>query len=578
MTSHMKKVILIILSAFLFRLFLIDGIAQTSFHKSAAYDDSAKIAKGESLFNQNCIDCHNFRQDGIGPQLGGLTTIASASWIQHFIKNPEKIIRSGDKRAQQLHKKFKVIMPSFPSLKDDDLKNIVAFLNTQKLPSAAETTEKGNEIKNPVPEPIKVSNLVVGLEMIAVFPPTIGAEQLPRTRITKLDYQPKTGNLQVLDMRGKLYQLDHNKPRLYMDMEKLQLKLITKPGLGTGFGSFAFHPDFNNNGLLYTTHTEPSRSAKPDFAYADSIKVTLQWVLSEWKADNPHDTIFTGKSRELLRVNMVQVNHGIQEITFNPLSKTGDEDYGLLYIGVGDGGAVENGFPSLAHNLQNIYGTVLRIDPRGNNSTNQQYGIPKNNPFVKSADSHVLKEIYAYGFRNPHRITWSSKGKMIVSNIGHGNIETVNLVDPGNDFGWPIREGNFFVNPYGNLNKVYPLPANDHIYKITYPIAEFDHDEGKANSGGFEYTGSALPQLKGKFLFGDIPSGRLFYFDISDVKPGKQATVKEWKIKINGMPKTLKEACGSERVDLHFGKDSKGELYILTKADGKLYKLVNATM
>ena len=112
---------------------------------------------------------------------------------------------------------------------------------------------------------------------------------------------------------------------------------------------------------------------------------------------------------------------------------------------------------------------------------------------------------------------------MLACNIGQGNIESVNLIMPGHDYGWPIREGNFVLNPYGDLNKVYPLPANDSIYKVTYPVAEFDHDEGKAISGGFEYWGTAIPQLKGKYLFGDIPSGRLFYIDMADVKQGKQA-------------------------------------------------------
>jgi hypothetical protein len=83
--------------------------------------------------------------------------------------------------------------------------------------------------------------------------------------------------------------------------------------------------------------------------------------------------------------------------------------------------------------------------------------------------------------------------------------------------------------------------------------------------------------LKGKYVFGDIPQGRLFYIDLAQVKQGRHALVKEWKISINDSLKSLAELCGSKRVDLHFGKDARGELYILTKADGKLYKLVSAT-
>jgi glucose/arabinose dehydrogenase len=164
---------------------------------------------------------------------------------------------------------------------------------------------------------------------------------------------------------------------------------------------------------------------------------------------------------------------------------------------------------------------------------------------------------------------------MFVSNIGHGNIESLDLIAAGHDYGWPVREGTFVVNPYGDLNKVYSLPSNDSIYKITYPVAAYDHDEGKAISGGYEYWGNKLPELKGKLLFGDIPSGRLFYVDMADLKLGKQAPIHEWKISMNGSEKTLKELCGSDRVDLHFGRDSKGELYILTKADGRVYKLVS---
>jgi glucose/arabinose dehydrogenase/mono/diheme cytochrome c family protein len=575
----MKKIFLIIASAFVFRLFLISCISATSFDETiSSENDSATIARGEAIFKQSCSGCHNFRQDGIGPQLGGLTTLVSKQWIARFINNPQKVINSGDKRAVELFKKYKVVMPSFTALKEDELNSVVAYLSTQKMPAPVVTKGNGNELANPIPEKIKVSNLVGGLAIVTTFPVSSERNELPLTRITKLGFQPNQNNLFIVDLRGKLFQLRNNKPTVYMDMALLQPKFIHKPGLATGFGSFAFHPQFASNGLLYTTHTEPANSATADFAYADSIKVAMQWVLKEWKADNPRDTVFSGKGRELMRVNMVTAIHGVQEITFNPLSKAGNEDYGLLYIGVGEGGSAESGFPFLTHSTEKVWGSILRIDPRGNNSRNKQYGIPKSNPFAKSQNPRVLKEIYAYGFRNPHRITWSSTGKMLVSNVGHANIESLNLVLPGRDYGWPIREGAFVIDPYGNLNKVFALPSNDQAYKITYPVAQFDHDEGNAISGGFEYTGKALPQLKGKFLFGDIPSGRLFYVAVADLKPGKQATIKEWKMTINNTPKTFREVCGSNRVDLHFGQDRQGELYLMTKADGKLYKLVSAEL
>ena len=546
--------------------------------KNGISTDSLTIAKGEASFDQYCGGCHNFKQDGIGPQLGGITNSASADWIRHFINNPKKIIEAGDARALQLSKRFKTTMPSFEFFTDDQVQGIIAFLNVHTQPGK-QTKEKGNEIKNPVPEPIPLSGLEAGLQLVAQVPPSSDSGKMQLTRITKLAPQPTTGNLFILDLRGKLYQLQHNKPQVYMDIAKLRPAFINEPGLATGFGSFAFHPQFESNGLLYTSHTEAhTKAKKADFGFADSIKVTVEWVLMEWKTTTPAAPVFSGTGRELFRVDMVTGIHGVQEIAFNPLAKPGDEDYGLLYIGVGDGGSVENGYPFLAHSREKPWGAILRIDPAGSNSANRQYGIPPGNPFVKGQNANALKEIYAYGFRNPHRITWTRSGQLLACNIGQANIESVNLIQPGHDYGWPLREGNFVLEPDENMERVYPLPANDSIYHFTYPVAEYDHDEGAAISGGYEYWGAAIPQLKGKYLFGDIPSGRLFYINLADIRQGKQAPIKEWKATINGKTKTLKELCGADRVDLHFGADARGELYILTKADGKVYQLTGAVI
>ena len=107
-------------------------------------------------------------------------------------------------------------------------------------------------------------------------------------------------------------------------------------------------------------------------------------------------------------------------------------------------------------------------------------------------------------------------------------------------------------------------------------MVEFDHDEGKAISGGFEYLGQAVPALQGKYLFGDIPSGRLFFVSVDALQQGHQAPIQEWKIALKGNVKTMKEISGADRVDLHFGRDEQGEIYILTKPDGKIYKLTKA--
>lgn len=531
--------------------------------------DAASIATGQTVFAQHCSACHNFKQDGIGPQLGGLTTAVATDWIRKFIRDPQGMIASGDDRAQQLFQKFKTYMLPYGHLTEEEINGIIAYLHTQKTPLKIAYEAQSPELTDPIPDTIPLSGLVVDLELITQFPAS--AEETPLARITKLDSRPDIPGLFVVDLRGKLYRLQGKKTEVYLDMARLKSDFIPQPGLGTGFGSFAFHPDFARNGLLYTTHTEPPATAKADFAYADSIPVTLQWVLSEWRTEKPGSFPFSGTSRELLRINMVSGIHGVQEIAFNPTVKPGDEDFGMLYIAVGDGGSVENGYIWLADNPGTAWGKILRIDPQGRNSANGKYGIPPANPFVRNGQG--LGEVVVSGFRNPHRITWLRDGRMLATNIGHQHIEALYLVSPGQFCGWPIREGSFVINPFGDMDKVYPLPEDDSTAQVNYPVAEYDHDEGNAISGGYEYLGNDVPELVGKFVFGDIVHGRLFYLETADLQRGKRAAIKEWRVALNGKLTTFAEQCGDPRIQLRFGRDHEGELYVLTKTDGRLYRV-----
>jgi len=556
-----KKNILLLVSCILMAGSL-NHCSQTGNKEDIYNTDTAAIASGEILFNIHCSGCHNFRQDGIGPQLTGITDAIGKEQLLQFIKNPEKLIASGNKRAKQIHEKFKgTVMPPFEFLNGQELDALLAFLHTRNLPA------KHKGLSNPVTDTIAMSSLTAEIKAIATFPFTDTA--MPHTRITKLDYEPETGSLFVVDLNGVLYRLHNGKPQTYLDIRKERPSFVYKPGLATGLGSFAFHPAFRKNGVFYTTHTEPPASAQADFPLDSTQKTAVQWILTEWKATQPAASHFSGSSRELLRVEMPGTVHGVQEIAFNPYAKKGDQDYGYLYIGTGDGGN------SQTATTYGIWGALLRIDPAGNNSRNKQYGIPADNPFHDGKKKPA--EVFAYGFRNAHRIAWTQSGKLLVSNIGQEQIESLNLIAPGANYGWPAREGTFASENIDGETVVFPLPDNDSIYHITYPVMQYDHDEGKAISGGFEYSGNSIPELKGKFLFGDIPTGRLLYVEENDLKQGRLATIKEWKVSLNGKIKTLQELCGSKRADLHFGKDMQGELYLLTKPDGKIYKLVAAT-
>jgi cytochrome c2 len=531
--------------------------------------DSLSIKDGQILFDQNCSGCHSFRQNGIGPNLSGITERDSINWLRQFIREPKKMVESGDEHAKKILDAYHSMMPSFTALKDEQIDQLIAFLQTRKKSKI----EKDDPfaIKNPIPEKIEASNIQVGLEQFNQLPASSDKE--PLTRISKMDWVSSVKTWFILDQRGKLYKLVNQKPETWLDISKWKPNFINQPGLATGFGSFAFHPDYARNGIFYTTHSETAHSKKADFSIPDSIKQTLQWVLCEWKTSNPMAAEFKGTCRELMRIDMISGIHGVQEIIFNPLAKPGDDDYGNLYIGVGDGGSAENGYSFLTHHPYKIWGSILRINPIGKNSTNGQYGIPNQNPFTKNKDTNAIREIYADGFRNPNRITWTSNGQMLATNIGQANIEAIDVIIKGHDYGWPVREGRFAVHPEGDINKIYPLPANDSAFHFTYPVAAFDHDEGNAIEGGFEYEGKAIPELRGKYLFGDIPTGRLFFINLSDLNSGHPINIKEWFVSLNGKKLTLRAICGQNRVDLRFGKDEKGEIYIFTKPDGKIYLL-----
>ncbi|GEO04138.1 hypothetical protein AAE02nite_18020 [Adhaeribacter aerolatus] len=537
------------------------------------------ISQGEALFQNNCATCHNFKQKGIGPNLAGVTAEVSHAWITSFIRNAPAVIASGDVRGKRLFAEFNQYMPPFTGLSNADIQALVSFINTHKktAPPNVSSAQFGEAIKDPIPTKIPKSNLKLILDEVLTAPAT--AQKIPLARINKM--RVLTGGKKdrhfIQELRGLIYEIEGKKLNVFMDITKERPGFIPQPGLATGFGSFAFHPEFYKNGLFYTTHTEKAQAAPADFAFADSIKVTLQWVLTEWKMKDPYAATFAGTGREMLRVNMMTQVHGVQEITFNPLAKPGSPDYGLLYIGVGDGGSAEGGAYFICNSNKTIWSSVLRIDPKGRNSQNKKYGIPAQNPFAQDNDSQTLGEVYVRGFRNPNRITWSPDGKMLISDIGLNNMEELNLGQAGADYGWPAREGTFLLDYRGKMDRVYALPPDDNKFNYTYPVAQFDHDEGNAFSGGFVYTNPNIPVLKGKYIFGDIVSGRVFFVENSQLKLGQQAPIQEMDLQIAGKRTTLKEIMGGKKTDLRFGLGPKQELYIFTKSDGRIYKVTGCS-
>ena len=537
------------------------------------YDTSElTIQRGMVLFNQQCASCHNFNENVIGPNLAGVTSKVSKEWLVEFIKDPKKSVESGDERAMELYAKYKMYMPPFETIKGQDLEDLLGFIHKFSEAEKRSQNNRPGGILNPIPEKISESKLALVIEEFLTVPPS--SESVPKARINKLSaIKTSQGErLFIADLRGKLFEIVDSKVQTFLDLKVEIDEFIDNPGWGTGLGSFDFHPEFDKNGLLYTTHTEPPRISTADFTIHDSIPTKLQWVLTEWKTDNPSNKKFSGKRREILRVDMVTAAHGFQELTFNPMAKKDEADYGLLYLAIGDGVAALRGYPFLCDNPGKIWGSIIRIDPLGKTSANGKYGIPKDNPFIN--DSNKLGEIWSYGFRNPHRISWdeSGTGKIFVTNIGQHSLEEVNLLKKGANYGWPNREGTFLYDVNANIEIVYPLPKDDSGY--TYPVIQYDHDEGNAISGGFAYNDDKIPLLKNKYIFGDIPRGTVYYSEVSEITDGKQAPIYTISLELNGESTSFSKISKDQRVDLRFGKDGSGELYMFTKSNGKVYKVV----
>ena len=459
----------------------------------------------------------------------------------------------------------------------------------------ASPARAADPVYDPVPESQVQSRIGLVLEEYASFPKTeptpapTDARLMRQARInTIMELPDGSGRRAVPDLNGKLYLVENGVPHVYLDVAAtFAPQFFSGRGLGQGFGYVAFHPDFKRSGKFYTIHTEQASTTTevPDWAQTGTL---FHGVINEWTATDPSAGTFVGTRREVLRIGFGGQVHGIQEINFNPTARRGDADYGNLYLAVGDGGlGARNTDPQ---NLAIPHGKLLRIDPLGTNSANGAYGIPPSNPFVGQAGK--LGEIFSYGYRDPHRFSWDrGTGKLYLGHIGEHAIEAIYEVKAGDNMGWSEREGAFVFDKTATnpCDRLFPLPADDAGY--VYPVAAYDHDPapgwnctadvGVAVAGGFVYRGKDVPKLQGKYIFGDLVDGRVMYTEAAEMRRGRTPATIHRLALFNGAGEPVRmqdlSAPGApgdpNRVDLRFGTDAQGELYILAKANGKIWKV-----
>ncbi len=454
-------------------------------------------------------------------------------------------------------------------------------------PSAAAQADE--PIQDPLPDPVP-SSLGLTVEEFAQLPktepvpPPTDPRLMRHARINHLGEVPDgSDRLYVPDLNGKVYLIDHGVQHVYLDIGTLFAPdFFSGRGLGTGSGFVAFHPDFKNNGKLYTVHSENGAGLTEPTTWPSQPTPILHASITEWTASDPSADTFSGTHREVVRIGFRGQVHAIQQIDFNPTARKGSRDYGNLYIASGDGG--QGVSTTQPQTLDNPYGKLLRINPLGTNGPGGQFGIPSDNPHVGVPGA--LGEIYAVGMRDPHRFSWDqATGRMYLGHIGEHRIEAVYEVKAGDNFGWSEREGNFTFKRGDPVCGVYPLPPDDAQFGYQYPVAQFDHnpppghplcsDSGHAISGGFVYRGHDIPELRGKYVFTDLVDGRIFYTEANEMRRGRPAaTIHQFQVyDTAGERTTMRELAGDTRVDLRFGSDRDGELYLLAKANGKVWRV-----
>ena len=476
-------------------------------------------------------------------------------------------------------------------------------------------------------------------------------------RINFLREEPGGGRkrLFVNDLNGPLYIVDREtkKTVTYLDFNGLAghtgifHRLAIDQGLASGFISFEFDPDYAHNGKFYTIHFEDptlEASSVPDNRNFPGLKTAgyavtpaihtdgtkdREAVLIEWTDTNTANSTFEGTARELMRLEYTGRIHPMADLVFNPSARPGDADWRVMYLATGDGGNGEQttNVRNNPQRLDMLVGKILRIIPdlkehtgTSTVSENGRYRIPKDNPFA--AKPGARGEIWAYGLRNPHRLAWDmdpadhANNRLIALVIGLATWETVDIIHKGGNYGYSMREGPQQLNNDNTLtsppeNDVVPVRIDatktDGTVHPTYPVIAYGHakDVGIiAIANGFVYRGKAIPALRGKFLFGDITSGRLWWADLKDMlaaDDGNPRTMAEkhdvqiaWNGNVYRTMAPINEVAyherggkaahlpGAERVpggrsDIRLAMDSSGELYIMTKSDGMIRQIVGAT-
>lgn len=383
-------------------------------------------------------------------------------------------------------------------------------------------------------EPFGLENRISNTTCLVHEPVSAGI-QLTR-KFPNLSLDQPVGLLQIPGNSTKWYAVEKDGRVMVFDNDNAVSAASTFIDISTrvdsgpneaGLLGMAFHPGFANNGEVFLSYTA-------------QVGSDLVSRISRFRANG--SALDPGSEEILLTLTQPFSNHNGGQISFGP--------DGYLYIGFGDGGAGSDPGDN-AQNTQNLLGAFLRINVDQADSTRgKPYSIPAGNPFSSSTacGDAGCPEIYAWGFRNPWR--WSfdrSTGALWCGDVGQDFREEVDHVEVGKNYGWRCYEG--------SLEHVTQGCGAQNTYQS--PVAEYGHDQGCSITGGYVYRGNLIPELQGKFIYGDYCSGNI------------------WSVLADPLSNPAAEMIAEATGVLigSFAEDNQGELYVLDLAQGGIYQI-----
>lgn len=333
-----------------------------------------------------------------------------------------------------------------------------------------------------------------------------------------------SGRLFICQKEGKVWIVQNGKlvTKPFLDVSNNMVDI--NPGYDErGLLGIAFHPGFTKNHKFYVYYSAPSKAPG-----SDHKSIVAEYTVSAANA-NLADV---STKRVVIEIEEPESNHNGGNLAF------GRDGY--LYIGLGDGGgggdrhgAIGNG-----QNLQTLLGKIIRIDVNAD-----PYSVPKDNPFVNSKNARP--EIWAYGLRNPWRFSFDRQSnQLFAGDVGQNKYEEIDIIRKGGNYGWRIREG------FHDFN----VPGGASATNLIDPIYEYDHNEGISITGGYVYRGKSIPQLQGKYVYGDY-NGKTWIL----TKTGNKF--------LNAGLGIVNNPGGNMQL-LSWGEDESGELYMLVNFSG----------